>query len=213
MSIDTASGPLGGPVGQVGEELVQGGGVLARGAPHDLRRVVIRHQGQVLVVLTPGNLIDTDIHQIRQAIRVEDVTDHAFADRPDGAPRDPGETAHGGLVGLGYQPRHQILEIPGESRPRPRERHPLSAHAMLRAPQPPAPHLHPAHPPGEVEMPPRRVDLTGVIAVRRRERTQRAHQQLPRQPDGHQRVPVAAIEPPPSSITGERARQPQQEVQ
>src|SRR5512139_4115435 len=85
-------------------------------------------------------------------IGVEHVEDHSFADRAHGAPGHPGEGAHGGLVGLGHQPRHQILEVAGMPGIRARERHALGQHTVPRAAQPPAPQENPTYPPAHVQM-------------------------------------------------------------
>ena len=102
-----------GPVGQLVEERVQGVGVLARLTPDDLAGVVVGHQGQIPVVLAPGDLVDTDVDQPAQPVPVEHVRRDPFADRADGAPRGPGEAGDRGLVSLGDQPRHQVLEVAG----------------------------------------------------------------------------------------------------
>ncbi len=105
--------------GQGIEEPVQGGGVLAGRAPHDRGRVVVGDQGQVPVVLAPRNFVNADVDQAGQPVRVQLFRRHPLAHRTDGAPGHPGERGHGGLVGPGGQPHHQVLEVGGEPGPGP----------------------------------------------------------------------------------------------
>jgi len=87
-----------GPVGQLIEERVEDGGVLARLAPDDRAGVVVGYQGQIPVVFAPGDLVDTDVDQPAQPVRVEHVDHDPLADRADGAPRNPGEAGDRSLV-------------------------------------------------------------------------------------------------------------------
>jgi hypothetical protein len=146
---------------------------------------MVGHQGQIPVVLAPGDLIDPEVDQPAQPARIEHVGRHALADRADGAPGDPGERADRGLVGLGDQPRHQVLEVSSVARSRPCERHPLDPHAMLRAAQPSASHRDPANPPAHVQVPPARVNLPRVIPMPRREPAQWTNKATTSQPHCH----------------------------
>jgi hypothetical protein len=148
--------------------------VLALGAPDDLAGLVVGDQGQVLVVPAPRNLVDPDVDQIREPVRVELVGDDPAADRADGAPGDPAEHRHGGLVGLGGQPYRQVLEVAGEPGSGSGEVHRLDQHPVLGASQPPAAHREHTDASTQVEVPPRRVNLPGVVAVHGREGAVRA---------------------------------------
>jgi hypothetical protein len=112
---------------------VQRVGVLAGLAPHDGAGVVVGHQRQVSVVFAPGDLVHPDVDQPGQPVGVQHVGGDPLTDRAHGAPGDPGEAADRGLVGLGDQPRHQVLEVAGVPGIRARERHTLGQHTMLGA--------------------------------------------------------------------------------
>ena len=161
---------------EVVEEGVQGGGVLARRAPHDLLARVLSDQGQVVVVAPPADLVHPDVDQPVQAVGVQAVRDHPLADPPDGVPVHPRQAGDGGLVGLGRQERHQVLEVTAEPRAGPGERDALDPHPMLGAPQPPQPGPHEDLPAPEVQMPPRRGHRPGVIPGPGTERAHRADQ-------------------------------------
>ncbi|PQP17961.1 hypothetical protein C5613_33295 [Rhodococcus opacus] len=60
----------------VGEELVEGGRVLALGTPDDGAALVVGHQGQILVVFAPGDLVDADVHQPGEPLRIKLVGGH-----------------------------------------------------------------------------------------------------------------------------------------
>src|ERR1700694_3273420 len=72
----------------------------------------------------------------------------------------------------------------------PGERPPLGPHAVLRAAKSPAPQHDPANPATHVQVPPRRVDLTRVVAVPCREPASRTRQPPPAQPDRHPQLAV-----------------------
>ena len=74
--------------------------------------------------------------------------------------------------------------------PDPGERHPLGPHAVLRAGQSPAQQHDPANPATHVQVPPRRVDSTRVVAVPCREPASRTRQPPPAQPDPHPQLAV-----------------------
>jgi len=174
----------GGAVGaEVVEEGVQGGGVLAWGAPDDLLGVVVGDQGQVVVVATPADLIDPDVDQPVQAVSVQAVGDHPLTDPPDGVPVDAAEAGDSGLVGLGSQVGDQVLEVAAEPRPGPGERDRLHPHPVLGTVQATQPGPHADLPATEVQVPPRRAHLPGVIPCPGAERAQRADQAPPSQRD------------------------------
>ena len=102
--------------GQIVEEPAQRGRVLARRTPRDGGGLVVRDQGQVLVVLTPRDFVHAHLDQARQPSGVQLLLRDPLAHRADGAPGDPGEGGHRGLVGLGHQPHHQILDVAREAR-------------------------------------------------------------------------------------------------
>src|SRR5262249_29346576 len=56
---------------QLGEELIEGGGVLAGPTPDDLLTTVVGDQGEVVVVFTPGHLVHPDVDQAVQSVAVE----------------------------------------------------------------------------------------------------------------------------------------------
>jgi hypothetical protein len=174
---------------------------------------MIRHQRQIMVVLLPRNLIDSDIHQPRQPIRIQHIPRHPLADHPDRAPTDSSERADRRLVSFRNQPRHQLLEITREPRFRPRERYLLGEHPMLGATQPSPPHPDPAHPTTQIKMTPPGVYVPRVIPMRRRIRALRTHQQPPGQPNPHVYLTATGLYLPRPRIDRCHTRQTQQTVQ
>lgn len=71
------------------KEPVESLGVFAFAAPHDTGPIVIDHQRQILVMLAPRDLIDTDPEQAIQPVRVKFGYDDTFARSANGAPRHP----------------------------------------------------------------------------------------------------------------------------
>ena len=129
---------LGGTLGsEVVEELVEGLGVFAFGPPDDPTPVMVDDQGQVLVVLPPGDLIDPDTEQAIQAARFQLGGHDPFAGPAHGPPRHPTQPGDRGLVHPGRQPGQQVIEVPGQMGPGPSEGDGLDDHPMGRAPQAP----------------------------------------------------------------------------
>jgi len=148
-------GQLGGTVGaEVGEEPVQGGGVLALRAPDHAPGAVVGDQGEVAVALAPGDLVHADLEQLVEAARVQFVGHHPLTDRPHRLPGDPDQPPDRGLVHPGGQPRHQVLDVTGEPRLRPGERHLLGAHPMLWAGKAAQPGLDDQPQAAKVQVPP-----------------------------------------------------------
>src|ERR1035437_8094553 len=105
------------------------------------------------------------------------------ATRANVATVDLSERGHGGLVRTGHQPHHQVLKVGREPRTGAGERDPFGDDTMDGAGQSPPAHPQPARAPAQVQMPPRRVNITAVIPAERRERTHRAGQHPPPQAD------------------------------
>ena len=139
------------------------------------------------MVLAPGDLIDADVDQPGQAVRIQFLVGDPLTHRADGAPGDAGERGHRGLVGLGDQPHDQVLEVAGEPRPGAGETHRLGHHTMLRTAQPATAHYQHADPSAQVKMPPPGIDRPAVVPVPGLVRTRRAghHPTAGTQPDQH----------------------------
>jgi len=120
-----------------GEELIGGGLALALATPYHSAAAVIGDQRQVAVSFAPRDLVDRDRGQIAQLLAVAEVLADALDDPPDRLPVDPRQPARRRLVGLGRQPRDEVIEVAGEPRTVSRERDPLDVHAVLRAAHPP----------------------------------------------------------------------------
>jgi hypothetical protein len=177
-------GKLGCAVGaQFGEEPVQGGGVLALGAPGDLAAAMIGDQREVAVALAPGDLVNADLEQFVQAAVVEPVDHDPLADRPDRLPGDPDQPPDRGLVHPGGQPRDQVLKVAGEARLDPGERHALGAHPMRRAGQPAQACLDDQPQAAKAQVAPGRVHGAGVVARLGRVLAVSAHQPAAAQHD------------------------------
>jgi hypothetical protein len=98
---------------------------------------MIADQRQVLLAFAPRDLIDRDLEQIFEALLGQQVRADALDNPPDRLPIDPRQPAGRRLIGLGRQPRDEVLKIPGEARAVTRERDALDVHAVHRATQPP----------------------------------------------------------------------------
>jgi hypothetical protein len=134
-------------------------------APHTtLPPAMVGDQGQVVVVLAPRHLVHTDGHQPVQPFGVQLGGHDPFADASDGVPVDTQEPADGGLVRFGGQKPGHVLEVAGEPRPGPGERHGLGHHPTLGAVQPTQLGADGDDGRAEVQMPPRRGDRTPVVA-------------------------------------------------
>jgi hypothetical protein len=158
---------------------------VAFGAPHDLTANVIGDEGEVAVLLAPGHLVDPDLEQIVQPIRIELVGADARDDPPDGVPVDPDQPLDRRLVGPGGQPRDERLEVAREPTRVPGERNALHPDPVLGALKPPqlSAELEPPH--AEIEVPPDRLDMLAVMTVRRGELAQRAPQPPTSERDPH----------------------------
>lgn len=139
---------------------------------------MVGDQGPVAVVFAPGNLVHTNIDQGLEACIVKLLGHDAFADRPDGPPRDPGERGDGGLVRTGDQPGDYGLKVHGEPGAGPGERHALDHDTVGQTAQPAAQHRQHGHPACDVQVPPGRFRPTGVVAGHGREVAVRAIQAL-----------------------------------
>src|SRR5205814_4748820 len=114
----------------------RGDRVVALGAPHDLAAQVVGDQCEVVVLAFPADLVDPDLKEVLQPVRLELVGADPADDPPDGVPVDPDQAGDRGLVHRSRQPSDQLLEVAGEPRPVPRERHRFHSHAMLGALKP-----------------------------------------------------------------------------
>jgi len=168
---------------EVGEEPVQGGGVGALGAPHDLAGAVVGDQRQVAVALAPGDLVDAGLEQLLEPVRVEPAGGHPLADHPNGPPGDPDKPRHRGLVHAGRQPRHQVLDVAGEARLRPGERHLLGAHSVGGTVDPAQPGRDDQPEAAKVQVAPRGVHRASVVARPGRVLAVRAHEPAAAQRD------------------------------
>ena len=93
------------------KELIGGGLPLALGAPHNGTTAMITDECEVAMALAPSDLIDRDLEQIVQTTLVEQFVADALDDPPDRLPVDPRQPAGRGLIGLGRQPRDEVLEV------------------------------------------------------------------------------------------------------
>jgi hypothetical protein len=117
---------------------------------------------------------DPDLEQVVQPIRVKLIAADAADDATDGVPIDPDHPADRALIGPGRQPRDELLEIAGEPAGVPSERHALDPDPVLRALEPPQLGAELQAPDPQIQVPPDRLDVLQVVAVRRGETTQRA---------------------------------------
>ena len=171
------------------EEAVERGGVTTLCSPDDLAAAMVRDEGQVLVPAAPAHVVDPDLEKTVQSARVETGLHHPGDHPPDGVPVDPHEPADGGLVHLGGEEADEILQVGGVARTGPGEGDAFCPHAMIRAGQPPQLGTHLEAPDTEVEVAPRRLDRTAVIACFRLEFALGAAEQPPTQRHGdHDRL-------------------------
>jgi hypothetical protein len=107
------------------EEPVGGLGVAAFVAPDDLAADMVGDEGEIAVLHAPGNLIDPNLKEVLQPVRVQLVLADAGDDPADRVPVDPGQPLDRGLIGPRCQPRDELLEITGEPGAMTRERNTL----------------------------------------------------------------------------------------
>ena len=119
------------------EEAVQGGLVATGRGAHQAPGVVVDDDGEVLVALLVGDLVDADLPQPGELIdRGGGVGPVAGDDRSDGAPRDPHQLTRRGLRGLRRQPRNLLIERERMPGPVARPRHPGDDDAVIPAADP-----------------------------------------------------------------------------
>ena len=126
-------------------------------------------------MLAPGDLIDADVDQPAQQVGVQLLGHDARTHRPDGAPRNTAERRHRLLVTLAGQPDHKVLEVAGEPRSRPRERHRLGQDTVLGAAQPTSPQPEHTYPPAQVQVPPCRTHRLIQSASAQHDRLDKLH--------------------------------------
>ncbi len=107
-----------------------------------------------------------DLDQIRESVEVEFVGDDPAADRADGAPGDAVERRTVDLSVLvashtARSSKSRVNPDPGAG-----EVHRLDQHPVLGAPQSPAAHREHTDASAQVEVPPRRVHLPGVVTMK-----------------------------------------------
>ena len=114
--------------------------------------------------LAPGDLVHPDAEQTVEAMVVQFARHHPFAGPSHCPPRHPAQAGDRGLVHPRGQPRQQVVEVPGQVRPRPGEGNGLHHHAVIGAAQTTqlGPDLEPPRP--QVEMTPARRRRSGVVA-------------------------------------------------
>jgi hypothetical protein len=146
------------------EEGPQGVGVPARCRPHQAPGVVIDHDGQVLVMLLVGDLVDPDPAQPGQQVHpLGHGSPHPLADAADRAPADPHQLRDRGLRAVGGQPGHRVVEGTGMSGAVPGPGHVGDAHAMLGAGHPRRVRLDHRLQGAQVQSPPAAASLTAVV--------------------------------------------------
>jgi hypothetical protein len=158
------------------KEPVRRAAVVAFAAPHDLAADVVGDQREVVVLALPADLIDPDLKQVLQPLRVQLIRAHAADDPPDGVPVDPHQPGDRRLVGPGGQPGHERLEVAGEPGAVPGERDALDPDPMGGALEPAQLRADLQAPDPEVEVPPGGLDLLQVVPVPDRVGAQRAMQ-------------------------------------
>src|SRR5436305_577731 len=172
---------------ELGEELVGGVFAGAFAAPHDLAATVVGDEREVAVLLSPGHLVNPDLEQPLQPLRVELVGSDALDDPPNGSPVDSEHPLDRRLVRLGREPLHELLEVTGEVRSWTGERHPLGPHPVHGANEPAERCADLEPPDAEIQVPPVGLDLADVVAMRGRVAALRADQPpaAQRDLDGH----------------------------
>ena len=136
------------------KKLVEGFGLAAFRSPDDLSLPVVRDEGQVLVAATPAHVVDPDLEQVVQPARVKAGLHHPGDHPPDAVPVDPHEPADGGLVHLGGEIAHKVLEVGGVARSGAGKGNAFGPHAVIRALKPPQLGTHLEAPDAEVEVAP-----------------------------------------------------------
>jgi hypothetical protein len=136
------------------------------------------------VLPLPGHLVHSDLDQPVQLVGVQPVGGDAFADAAHGVPVDAHQPGDRGLVGLGGQVGHQVLEVAGEPGPVPGERHPLNPNPVFRAVDPAQLGAHLHSPPTQIQVPPPGGHPAGVATGRGGVVAQRADQPLAAQRHG-----------------------------
>ena len=190
------------------EEPVRRRLAVAFGAPHDLPADVIGDEREIPMLASPADLVHADLEQVVQPIRIELVGADARDDPPDGVPVDPDQPLDRGLVRSGREPRDERLEVAGEPARVPGERNALDPDPVLRALDAAQLGAELKPPDPEIEVPPDRLDVLAVMAMRRRIRAQRAPQPPAPQRDPHHHPIAVKLHPPhPDPVQAQQARE------
>ena len=161
---------------ELAKEPVRRLAVVALGPPHDLAADVVGHEREVVVLALPADLIDPDLKQVLETVRVQFIGADPADDPPNGVPVDSHQPGDRRLVNFGGQPGDERLEVAREPGAVPSERHALDPNPVLGALQSPQLRADLQAPDPEIEMPPDRLDLLTVVTMASRERAQRAVQ-------------------------------------
>ena len=105
--------------------------------------------------LSPCDLIDRDLEQVAETVAIDVLSADTLDDPTDRLPVDPHQRAGRRLIHARRQPRHEIVEVAGEPRTVPSERHSLDMHPVLGACKPPQRRADLQPPDPQVQMPPR----------------------------------------------------------
>ena len=167
------------------EEGVGGGLPLALRAPHHAPLAVIADQREIPMPLAPRDLVDRDLKQIAEPVGVDQLAADALDDAPDRLPVDPDQPRDRHLVGLGRQPRDEVIEVARAARSMTRERDALDVHAVLGTTQLTQPRANLQPPDAEIQMPPDRLVILHALTRAGRELAQRADQPLAPQRHAH----------------------------
>ena len=156
--------------GELAEEKVEDGPAAPLVRPYEAAAVVVDDDGEVLLALLVGGLVDADaprpVEPSAPAGGLELGVD-AGADAADRVPLDAGELRDGAGGATDREAGHPVLEIAREPRPAARPRHRLDQHAVLGAGDASRPVLEKASRPRQVHRAPQPRSGRPVVAFAR----------------------------------------------
>lgn len=148
------------------EEGVEGLARLALTAPDDLAAGVVGDDGEVLVMLAVGDLVDADRVEAAAVERDAPPLDGTLDDVANGAPGDLHDAADDGAVGVLSEEADDVLEVAAEDGVRLRPRHDLGDDGVAaRAAEAPGSGAEVDLPRAEIDVPPH--PPAGVIGADR----------------------------------------------
>lgn len=119
------------------EERIEGVGGFSLSSPDDTFSAMVNHDSDIAMAFPIAELVNANVPEIVQPMRIDVVLDYTIDDVPDGPPRDAHELGDCCLVGNLCQVCDFLLKRASKAAVVPSPRNPLNEYAACRAVRPP----------------------------------------------------------------------------